>query len=164
MPHILFAVFVIWLARYVVKICRIFIYGGRVIKVSDGDTIKVRRWFFKVQTIRLAEIDAPEKSQTGGKEAAHYLSKMIPVGSLVVLQRYGKSGRYNRNISHVYKGFSPKHINFEMVSGGHAWRYTRYSTSDRFAMAESKARSKKLGLWRGKAVSPWSWRKKRKRT
>ena len=53
-------------------------YGGRVIAVSDGDTITVLdemdQGKFK---IRLDKIDAPEKKQAFGSKSKQFLSSLI---------------------------------------------------------------------------------------
>lgn len=55
---------------------------GIVVRVIDGDTIVIRRWFRNMK-IRLAEIDSPEKSQKYGTESTVELKKLLPEGSVV---------------------------------------------------------------------------------
>ena len=51
-------------------------HEGRVVGVSDGDTLTVLMSGRQVK-IRLAEIDAPEKSQAFGQRAKQSLSDLV---------------------------------------------------------------------------------------
>ncbi len=48
-----------------------------VLKVVDGDTIKVKLGDNKVKKIRFSAIDAPEIKQTHGKESKKFLYDLI---------------------------------------------------------------------------------------
>ena len=43
-----------------------------------------------------------------------------------------------------------------MVRQGHAWAFTKYSTS--YVTEESQARAQRLGIWQGEATPPWEYR------
>lgn len=51
--------------------------SGKVIKITDGDTITVLDRSNQQHKIRLAGIDAPERNQPYGKASKKYLSKLV---------------------------------------------------------------------------------------
>ena len=136
-------------------------FDYKVIKVSDGDTVRLKRfWHRKPLTFRLAGIDSPEKKQQGGEAARAALGRMCPVGSRVKVATKEK-GAWGRDISWIFCG--PVNLNDKMVRLGHAWHYAQYSGCQDPADAQSDARKAKRGLWAGKNPQPpWEWRKKGK--
>jgi endonuclease YncB( thermonuclease family) len=79
--------------------------GGRtteakVVKVVDGDTLRVLLKDGEEEYVRLAGIDAPELKR-GGEGAREFLSKLCPVGSIVRLEIAGRD-RYRRLLAVVY--------------------------------------------------------------
>ncbi len=72
------------------------IYEGTVIKVSDGDTIRILARGQNLK-IRLSGIDAPEKDQPYGKRARKALADMVAGKNVSVLTR----------ISHPYRRKRP---------------------------------------------------------
>ena len=139
---------------------------GRVVGVSDGDTITVLdvdRSSFK---IRLATIDSPEKNQDFGARAKESLSELVFNKQVEVEVR--TTDRYGRVVGVVRIGGTD--VNLEQIRRGLAWHYTQYSREQPFeekriyAAAEREARSRKVGLWvRDDAVEPWSFRRGRRR-
>lgn len=79
---------------------------GNVVKVIDGDTLKVRIRGVGVRSIRIIGIDTPEVyggTECGGKDASQRMRELAPVGSTVRLtsdpsqadrDRYGRLLRY----------------------------------------------------------------------
>ena len=79
---------------------------GRVVKVTDGDTLKVRIRGVGVRSVRILGIDTPEVyggRECGGDAASAYMARLAPVGSRVQLEsdpsqadrdRYGRWLRY----------------------------------------------------------------------
>jgi micrococcal nuclease len=129
---------------------------GRVTSVKDGDTIVVDRF----TTIRIAEIDAPEKAQPYGMIAKEHLTEMV-LGKEV---RYVDLGydRYGRHICKVYVG--KKNIGDQMVKDGYAWAYTKYKTSDSIEMYQETAKANRLGMWQSSFnIYPSVWRYEHKR-
>ena len=135
--------------------------SGRVVRVTDGDTIVVLDASKAQHKIRLQGIDAPERRQAYGTKSKEHLSVLIAGKSVVV--DYSKHDRYQRILGKVLLG--GEDVNLEQVEAGMAWHYKKYqgeqSPSDRvkYSDAEREARRFKLGLWQDpKPVPPWDYR------
>jgi endonuclease YncB( thermonuclease family) len=74
--------------------------SGRVIAVSDGDTIKVLDGANKTHKIRLAGIDAPERDQSIGNASRKGLTAMV-AGKQVHVEAI-KHDRYGRVLGKVW--------------------------------------------------------------
>lgn len=142
---------------------------GRVVGVSDGDTIVVFDATGRSQyKVRLATIDCPEKTQDFGVKAKESLSSLVFGKDVEVEVR--TVDRYGRNVGVVRIGGSD--MNLEQVKRGFAWHYTQYANeqpSDEFqayAAAERRAREARVGLWADSdPVPPWDFRRaKRKKS
>jgi micrococcal nuclease len=128
---------------------------GKVIAVTDGDTLWVRTGDEAIR-IRLAAIDAPEKGQPFSTAATKYLGAMTK-GKQCTVREMGKD-KYGRTLGIVTT--DGKIVNKEMVRAGLAWHYIKYSKSKTLTKLEQEARNKKLGLWKdAKPMAPWEWRK-----
>ncbi|MCK9476262.1 MAG: thermonuclease family protein [Candidatus Muirbacterium halophilum] len=129
---------------------------GVVVGVSDGDTLKILDYSKKLYKIRLAEIDAPEKSQDFGQASKKSLSDMCYKKNAVAY--VANIDRYGRSIARVFCG--NKDVNFNQVSLGMAWVYRQYSNNQSLMQAESIARRKNIGLWQlSNPVAPWEYRR-----
>lgn len=130
------------------------VHYGKVIGVTDGDTIKVlqQRTALKV---RLAEIDAPEIRQAFGTQAKKTLADMVFGKEVKVIER--DQDRYGRLVGTVYVG--EQSVNAEMVRRGMAWVYRRYATDPTLFQIEEQAKANKRGLWTDPyAMPPWEYR------
>lgn len=134
---------------------------GRVVRVTDGDTIVVLDANKAQHKIRLQGIDAPERHQAFGTKSKEYLSDLV-AGKTVVVD-YSKYDRYQRILGKVI--MNGEDVNLEQVEAGMAWHYKKYqseqSTVDRmkYSDAELEARRRKLGLWHDpNPVPPWEYR------
>lgn len=134
---------------------------GRVIGISDGDTIAVLS-DKKPVTVRLAGIDAPEKGQDFSNTAKQFLSAAVN-GKTVKLEGT-KIDRYGRLVATVI--LDGQNVNLSLVNAGLAWHYKEYSAeqsaADRqlYATAETNARKAKLKIWSyANPVAPWDFRK-----
>ena len=135
----------------------IFLFGldGKVVGVTDGDTVKILTSERQQIKVRLYGIDAPEKKQPYGTAAKRYLSDLI-AGKTVQIEELGKD-RYKRVLGIVY--LDGKDVNEILVLNGYAWAFTKYSKI--YESQEWQARNKGLGLWRDKnPIKPEIWRKK----
>lgn len=143
---------------------------GQVVKILDGDTIKVHS-NGQEETIRLDKIDAPEKKQPYGKESQKALEKLLTTRTVTIEGE--KKDRYGRTIAEVfvYDGRKVKDgldkeyafvthnsVNQLMVARGHAWAYEAYSK--KYKPEETNARALKIGLWKSpNPTPPWEYRK-----
>lgn len=135
---------------------------GKVVGITDGDTITVLDGNKTQHKIRLMGIDAPEKKQDFGNESKKTLSNYIYQKEVTV--EYKKQDRYKRLVGKVLLG--KQDICLQMVKDGMAWHYKDYekeqSKTDRdlYREAEVKARDLKVGLWKSsKPTEPSKYRK-----
>ena len=132
---------------------------GKVIKVSDGDTVTILTEDKTQHKIRLNDIDAPEKKQAFGNKSKDNLAKSI--ASKTVKVEYKKVDRYKRVLGTIY--LNNKDINLEQVKSGYAWVYKQYSKNQTYYQEEQKAKELKKGLWIEKEpIAPWEFRKQKK--
>ncbi|HEY9747389.1 MAG TPA: thermonuclease family protein [Allocoleopsis sp.] len=133
---------------------------GTVISTGDGDTLRVLV-NGKSTTVRLACVDAPESTQTGGKESAVRLGQLLPKNQNVELRAVERD-RYGRTVAEIFK--NGQSINLQMVQEGRAVVYRQYltacaSTQSRYLQAEAKAKQRKLAFWsQANPVMPWDFR------
>lgn len=129
---------------------------AKVIKVIDGDSIKVRTAEGKEYEIQIEGTDAPELKQEYGKESSEALKKMVFDSDVRV--SWKKKDNFDRPLAQVYRG--DKHINAEMISSGNAWHFKRYNQSQALADLEIQAKKEKKGLWKlENPITPWDYRK-----
>ena len=96
--------------------------SGRVVRISDGDTLVVLDSSDAQHKIRLSGIDAPERGQAYGTKSKDYLSDLV-AGRFVVVE-YGKRDRYQRILGKVL--LSGEDMNLEQIRAGMAWHYKNY--------------------------------------
>lgn len=134
---------------------------GKVVGVSDGDTITVLDGSRQQHKIRLSGIDAPEKNQAFGQKSKAHLSSMA-YGKQVTVE-WSKQDRYQRILGMVF--VDGLNCNLEQVKSGMAWWYRTYAKEQTaqqradYEGAEAKARSGRVGLWvDSDPIPPWTWR------
>jgi micrococcal nuclease len=132
-------------------------FTGKVVGVSDGDTISVMHEG-KAERIRLSGIDCPEKVQAFGAKAKQFTSSMC-FGKEVTVKVLTKD-RYGRTIGEVFL-LDSKSLNSEIVRSGYAWWYRQYSPHDKkLEKLEKEAKGSRKGLWIDKnPVPPWTFRR-----
>ena len=129
---------------------------GKVVKVSDGDTITILTNDKTQYKIRLNDIDAPEKKQAFGNKSKENLSNYI-AGKTVKVE-YKSTDKYKRILGTIY--YNNIDINLQQVKDGYAWVYKKYSKNKDYYNAEKISRDKKIGLWSDKNhLEPWEFRK-----
>lgn len=130
-------------------------FTGKVVGVSDGDTISVMRGGRAVK-VRLHGIDCPEKKQPFGTRAKRFTSEMA--FGMEVEVRVQTTDRYGRLVGEVIlpDGIS---LNKQLVYLGPAWWYRKYAPNNRTLKAlETGASEAKRGLWLDKnPIPPWEW-------
>ncbi|MCW5631867.1 MAG: thermonuclease family protein [Rubrivivax sp.] len=134
--------------------------AGRVVAVKDGDTLELLTADKRLVTIRLAEIDAPEKGQPYGQRAKQALSDLCfgkeVTARTVVIDRYG------RTVARIYQDGTD--VNAELVREGAVWLYRKHLKDQSLIPIEAEARAAKRGLWslaEREQVPPWEWRRAR---
>lgn len=132
---------------------------GKVVAVSDGDTITVLDSNKRQVKVRLAQIDAPEKKQNYGQASKQALSGLV-FGRQVTVD-VETIDRYKRTVGKVL--VSGVDANLRQVQSGMAWVYRQYAKDQAYYAAENSARSANLGLWsQSEPTPPWDYRKQRK--
>ncbi len=134
---------------------------GRIVRVTDGDTVTMLEAHHILHKIRLAGIDAPEFKMPYGHQATVFLTALT-LGKDVDALAY-KQDRYGRTIATLFSG--NKDVNLAMIQAGLAWHYKRYAREQpaeeakAYALAEDLARVQLLALWQeGDPIAPWEWR------
>ena len=88
-------------------------YSTYVTSVIDGDTFET-----SVQTIRLANINAPESGTPQGQRSTAYLKNLIEARRVTI--KSVATDVYGRVVAHVWRNSDGLYINKEMVDSGHA--------------------------------------------
>lgn len=144
---------------------------GKVVGVSDGDTITVLTEGNMPEKVRLVGIDAPEKRQPYGEKSKLNLSRLV-FGKFVEVD-WSHKDRYGRIIGKVLVSQSncsskcpSLDAGLSQIEVGLAWHYKQYQSeqtaNDRVAYsnAEREARQQKVGLWAELSPTPpWSYRR-----
>lgn len=140
-------------------------YWCRVNAVSDGDTLTCYRFNIRRSEtkLRFAYVDAPESSQSYGKESQRLVQSMVK--DKMVRVKITDIDRYGRCVGVVYR--YRKNINEEIVKRGAAWVYEEYikdKTHLHYMMSlQEKAKKQKKGLWKSsRPVRPSIYRKQNK--
>lgn len=143
-------------------------YSAKVIRVVDGDTLKVEL-AGQVESVRLIGIDTPESKankkarkdagRSGqdiqtilhlGKAAFGFTKSMVKPGDVVKIEQDTETrDRYGRILGYVYLK-SGKMLNEEIISAGYASVMTippNVRHQDLFLRAHRTAREKRRGLW-----------------
>ena len=136
-------------------------FTGKVVAVTDGDTIKVLRAGKQVR-VRLSGIDCPEKRQAFGNRAKRFTSDLVFAKQVTV--KVMDVDRYKRIVGEVILK-DGTNLNHALVRAGLAWWYQRYAPGDHeLERLEKSARENKRGLWADPdPVPPWEFRKRRRK-
>lgn len=136
--------------------------AGKVIRVSDGDTIAILDENKSTYKIRFEGIDAPESKQDFGQKSKKNLSDLVFGKQVVVIT--SKVDKYGRFVGKVMLGDTD--INLAQLKGGFAWHYKKYADEQKeadrilYAKTETEAKTAKLGLWADpEPTPPWDWRR-----
>lgn len=151
-----------WLALRTVVVVGLFlpllalgVEHGKVVKVVDGDTIKVRI-AGGVEKVRLIGVDTPEtvdprrEVQYFGEEASEF-TKKVALGEEVWLEpdpQCSNRDKYRRLLRYVYLEDGTL-LNAEIIRKGYGFAYTKYpfSRMKEFRRLEKQAKKKGRGLW-----------------
>lgn len=129
--------------------------------VVDGDTIEIAG-----ERIRFNGIDAPESGQRCqdkagreyrcGRASADALDAFL-AQSRPTSCRFVERDRYGRFVGDCRRA-DGKSVAAWMVRSGHALDWPRYSRGA-YAADQAEARRNRAGMWQGRFVEPWEWRK-----
>jgi endonuclease YncB( thermonuclease family) len=144
--------------------CQARTIEGTVKSVYDGDTLLLVTRDASRLKVRLYGIDAPETpkpdkpGQPFGEEARRAL--MSKVMGRRVSADVIETDQYRRLVAVIR--YAGRDINREMVAEGMAWAYRHYlqgAYASEYIGAESRARSRREGLWRdANPQPPWEFR------
>ncbi len=131
-------------------------WSGKVVGVSDGDTISVLNGT-RAEKIRLFGIDCPESDQDFGTKAKKFTANMV-FGKTVEVTPTGEAS-YGRTVAWVT--MDGQALNKELVRNGLAWWYRRHAQSEtELKMLEAEAKARKIGLWsHPHPIPPWKFRR-----
>jgi micrococcal nuclease len=128
---------------------------GRVTRVVDGDTIKVRMGGDE-ETVRYIGVDTPETKkpntpvQCFGKKASAYNERLVD-GRLVRLRfDVERRDRYGRLLAYVYRREDGLFVNDALVRNGYAMTLTippNVAHEADFRVSQRRARDAGKGLW-----------------
>ena len=122
--------------------------------VTDGDTITCLDTAGQQQKVRVADIDAPELSQSYGRESRNILADFVFGKSLSVIE----IGRNSNGLVMCRISVDGKDVGRAMVVAGAAWVDPR-STSP-YMNDQQDAQKSSKGLWSDPAsIPPWEHRK-----
>ncbi len=129
-------------------------FSGKVIGISDGDTIRVLRDGRTQVTIRLHGIDAPESGQDFGTRAKQATSELA-FGKVVTVKERD-TDRYGRTVAEVILP-DGRSLNHDPVGQEMTWWFREYAPKDReLAALEAGAKAAHRGLWSVPgAIPPW---------
>ena len=109
-----------------------WIIEGRVVGVSDGDTITVLDSEKKQHNVRINGIDAPEKKQAFGERSRQSLARMTHEKDARI--ECHKTDRFGREVCKVWvqpldcpRCGKTLDVGFAQISAGLAWWYRRYA-------------------------------------
>ena len=130
---------------------------SQVIKITDGDTIKING-----EKIRFSGIDTPELKQVCVKDGAKNLcgikAKEILADKIannkVNCLSEGKD-KYKRTLAECF--VNDESLSSYLVRSGYAFAYRKYS--NKFIKDEDYARMKKIGMWSMEFEYPWDYRR-----
>ena len=130
---------------------------SQVIKITDGDTIKING-----EKIRFSGIDTPELKQTciknGVKNSCGIKAKEMLIDKIsnkkVSCIRDGKD-QFKRTLAECF--VNNESLSRYLVRSGYAFAYRKYSK--KFIKDEDYARMKKIGMWSMEFEYPWDYRK-----
>ena len=136
---------------------------GKVVAITDGDTLTILDANKKQIKIRLGEIDTPESGQPYGNKAKQELSNLAfgKEAKVTVID----TDRYGRTVGRLY--VNGLDVNAEMIRRGAAWVYRQYNKDKSLLSIEAKAKQDKAGLWalpEAEQIPPWEWRRGNKGT
>lgn len=132
---------------------------GKVVHVSDGDTVTLKDEDGEKHKVRLNGIDAPEIGQDYGDESRDFV-KQLALNKSASVEVIGVD-QYDRVLGILYIGGI--NVNEELLSNGLAWQY-RFDKNSYYKQLVMDAKIKNLNIWSSSdPLDPYVWRKQNKR-
>lgn len=129
-------------------------FTGKVVSVTDGDTIAVIRDGYATP-VRLDGIDCPESGQPFSQRARRRVAELAL--RKIAEVRVTTTDIHQRLVARVL--VDGVDLSTTLVREGLAWHFLRYSTDPELAAAEAAARAARVGIWsEPNPVAPWDWR------
>jgi len=129
---------------------------GKIVGITDGDTVKLLTVDKILIKVRVANIDCPEQKQPYSARAKQFTSNQI--FEKQVKLEYLKKDRYGRYICNIIYDDS-LNLSKQLLKNGMAWHYVKYSNDESLQVLEDEAKKNKVGLWQDpNAIPPWEWR------
>lgn len=131
---------------------------ARLLRVVDGDTLRIRIPGYEETRFRLSSVDAPERDQPFGDAATDCLDDVLSAGTITASVQ--KRDRYGRLVGNLF--VDGQRVDVQLVTLGCAWWYSRYAPASlSLALAQQKAKSSAIGLWaNAQPVKPEDWRRR----
>ena len=131
---------------------------GRVTRVVDGDTVKVRLADGRgTRTVRYIGVDTPESVKPGepvqcfANQAGEFNRRLVAGRRVRLRVGRERTDRYGRMLAYVYvRGGGGRFVNAELVRRGYARTLEippNTDFADRFERLERRAREQRRGLW-----------------
>jgi endonuclease YncB( thermonuclease family) len=141
--------------------------GYRLVRIFDGDSMVMRNPEGETLKMRIAGIDAPEKSQPFADPARDRLSELLQQGPLeVAILKKDVYGRWLASIR-----VADRDLGQQLLEEGYVWFFRRYQsdlTSEQrriYDSAEKAARDAGRGLWADATpLPPWEFRQRNRET
>ncbi|WP_416953834.1 excalibur calcium-binding domain-containing protein [Nocardioides sp. T5] len=129
---------------------------GNVVRVTDGDTLRVRLRGGAHVSVRMLGIDTPERGRCGADAATANLRRLAPVGSTVHLasdRTQAAKDRYGRLLRYVARKGGYGDLSFRQAWDGYTRPYVYggkpVARHRAYVRAIGHARSHARGAWKG---------------
>jgi micrococcal nuclease len=119
-------------------------FSGRVVSVTDGDTLDVVTADNRRVRIRLEGIDSPERGEPFSTVARTF-TRQLAFDKTVQVKAHDVD-RYGRLVARVTS--EGKDLSLELVSAGLARHYTVFSFDQRLEAAQQQAQQERRGMWK----------------
>jgi micrococcal nuclease len=122
--------------------------SGRVVAVSDGDTIRVRIDGGREERVRYIGVDTPETAECFSARASAFNARLVADREVRLERDAEERDRYGRMLAYVY--VDDTFVNAELVRRGYAQPLTvppNVRHAERFSRLARDARRAGSGLW-----------------
>lgn len=132
-------------------------FTGTVVRVKDGDTFEIEYQGMPL-TIRLCNIDVPEKNTPFGKQATARVKELIE-GKIVDFETT-KLDNCGRHLCIIY--LNGQRLDELFVREGLAFHWEKYSNNANLVELEKQAYNDQIGIWKPEILQTFfsdAWKK-----